>query len=281
MSYLAKIILDSVISRPWLDTKTSDRLTTFELTYPRFVHSELMTHRVFSRNSASSRAIPIEKMITQVINNPVIPVEFGKNQPGMQAKILLSGAELERAKDQWLTGRDYAVQSAYRLTSCDVHKQIVNRVLEPWMWITVIVSATEWQNFFKLRCHADAQPEIRKIAEMARELYERSQPKLCHVGDWHIPMIDADEEEPDNETNLKIATGRIARVSYLTHDGIRSKSADIALHDRLLSSGHWSPFEHCAQAIGKSAYTQEICGNFQGWLQYRKTFAGESGRRAS
>lgn len=135
MGYECRILLDSI-------NTSGDRLTTFQITYPRFVHCELMTHRVFSRNSSSSRAIPIEKMIEQVENDPVIPVYWGKNQRGMQATEELTGVVRERAIEKWLDARDCAVDHAREMHLNCVHKQIVNRILEPWMWITVLVSAT-------------------------------------------------------------------------------------------------------------------------------------------
>lgn len=250
------------------------RLTTFVVTYPRFVHSELMTHRMFSRNSSSSRAIPIEKMIKDVKNNPVIPVEFGKNQPGMQAKELFEGSDLEIITNKWLEARDNAVKQAKELNYVGVHKQLVNRLLEPFMWITVIVSATEWKNFFKLRCHLDAQPEIRRIAEMMQDAYAQSNPQRLNAYEWHLPFISWEERNGFEIAELlKIATGRIARVSYLTHEGKRDTQADSDLHDKLVTSGHWSPFEHCAQ----SQHSVEYFANFRGFKQYRKQFAGEDG----
>jgi thymidylate synthase ThyX len=264
--YEAKMILDSIASN-------GSRLTTMQLTYPRFVHSEFMTHRLFSRNSASSRAIPIKKMIEAVLIDPVIPVEFGKNQSGMQSKVLLQGLELDHARNTWLSARLGAISQVQQLDQIGVHKQLANRILEPWMWITVIVSATEWANFFRLRCHEDAQPEIRFIANMAKELYDSSTPRELDRGQWHMPYAD-DVTHLYTENRLKIATGRIARVSYLTHEGKRDITADIELHDRLINSKHWSPFEHCAQV--NLAY---MPSNFSApWLQYRKLFMNESGK---
>lgn len=272
MPYKCQILLDSINS-------VGDRLTTFELTYPRFIHSEFMTHRMFSRNSASSRAIPVEKMIERVENDPVIPVYWGKNQKGMQAKEELDTISKAHAEKQWLIARDLAVDQARRLIRLDVHKQIVNRLLEPWMWITVICSATTYSNFFKLRCHPDAQPEIQKLAYMMRDEYEGSEPTAVKDGHWHLPLLEgvsiSDWQQNGYSVGelCKISVGRCARVSYLTHHGTRDPQADIDLHDRLLSSGHWSPFEHVAYAApGKSS------GNFNGWVQYRKQLEGESGR---
>ncbi len=259
MTYAAKIIADSVNSN-------GVRLTTMEITYPRFVHCEFMTHRVFSRNAASSRAIPVAKMMQRVEEDPVWPVWWGKNQAGMQAEEELTAVEQSEAKAYWLDARDAALHHARRLVALGVHKQIVNRILEPWCWITVIVSATDWQNFFGLRCHPAAQPELRVIADKMFDLYLRSQPHHLEDGEWHIPYLE-DRDQIVMKDWLRVSTGRCARVSYLNHDGKRDPAADIALHDRLAAQtpGHWSPFEHVAQARSDIVRAR----NFRGFLQYR------------
>ena len=264
MAYAARIICDSI-------SPAGVRLTTFELTYPRFVHAELMTHREFSRNSGSSRAIPIEKMIERIEQDPVMPVYWGKNQKGMQAAEELTGTDRVCAEIYWKGQRDAAIAAAKGLLRVGVHKQIVNRLLEPWMWITVLVSSTSYANFFKLRCDPAAQPEIQKIAYMMRDLYFSQQPRQLPVGAWHLPLLAGDEIMPLGLDAIKVSVGRCARVSYLTHDGKRDPQADIDLHDRLLTSGHWSPFEHVAVALPDD----RRFGNFSGWLQYRKNFPQE------
>jgi thymidylate synthase ThyX len=269
MPYEAKIILDSV-------SIGGSRLTTFEISYPRFVHAELMTHRVFSRNAASSRAIPVAKMLKRVEDDPAMPVWFGKNEPGMKAKEEVDEDVKKKVIEEWLGARDQMVKVVKSLNELGLHKQIANRLLEPWMFITVIVSATEWENFFKLRCHPDAQPEIRHIAEMMKKIYDESKPQLCAYGTWHIPMVTDEERKELTLTSLlKIATARCARISYLTHDGKRDYAKDEELHDSLASSGHWSPFEHVAFACREDLYTPS---NFVGWEQYRKSFKEESGK---
>lgn len=265
MAYSARILADSL-------GPTNIRLTTFEITYPRFVHSELMTHREFSRNTSSSRAIPIEKMIGRVLEDPVLPVWWGKNQSGMAARAELDAIDQSICRTQWLRARDYAVEMAQRLSFLGLHKQIVNRILEPWMWITALVSSTNYENFFFLRCHEDAQPEIRHIADMMREVYRREAPRRLAAGEWHLPLTtEADLERVPIDDLKKIAVGRCARVSYLTHDGKRDPGADLKLHDRLIASGHWSPFEHVAMALADETRS----GNFTGFRQYRKCFAEE------
>lgn len=257
--FSAKVLADSV-------TEMGARLTTFELTFPRVILAEWNTHRMISRNAASSRAIPTEKLIQRVIDDPFIP-EFRENQKGMQAGESLEEEDAEVAKLKWLDARDYAVQQAKSFHKLNIHKQYVNRLLEPWMWCTVIASATEWANLFALRCNPQAEPSFQKIAGMALAEYRKSEPVLLVDDDWHLPLVDRAEicEAIDFR---KVSVGRCARVSYLTHDGKRDLYADIELHDRLASSGHWSPFEH----VARPAMRTEKSGNFIGWHQYRKDF---------
>ena len=268
MAYSAKILKDSI-------SPLGHRLTTFEVTFPRIVLAEFNTHRMFSRNSASSRAIPVEKMLSRVKDDPFVPQYWGKNQKGMQANAEVSDEDQMVAQTIWLCARDNAVQTALSLSRVGIHKQITNRLLEPFMWHTVIVTATEYQNFFALRCHPDAQPEIRRIAEMMRELYEGSTPTQLGVGEWHLPLIGDDETDLfalGVEAVKQISAGRCARVSYLTHDGKRDPQADVELCERLRVSGHMSPLEHVACALD----TNDVIGNFKGWKQYRKEFVGEA-----
>jgi thymidylate synthase ThyX len=248
-----------------------------ELTFPRFVLAEFNTHRMFSRNAASSRAIPVEKMIEQVEKNPVIPIHWGKAQKGMQAYEVLDEYGQFHSERMWLATRDATVHSVRYLLGLDLHKQIANRLLEPWMWITVIVTGNEgaWNNFFALRCHHEAEPHIQKIAGMAREVRSQSIPQKLSAGQWHLPLIGFEGDELlSDEDKVKVSVGRCARVSYLTHDGRRDVQADIDLHDRLLASKHFSPFEHVAMDY-EFAFV-EFQGNLgSGWRQYRKVLHGE------
>lgn len=265
--YSAKILADSV-------NLQGDRLTTFEITYPRFVHSELLTHRMLSRNSASSRAIPVKKMLDRIKSDPVEPVWWGKNQTGMQAREELDDVAKFNAKPYWQNAMHAAIRNAECLDEIGVHKQIVNRLLEPWMWITVIVSATDWWHFFNLRNHPDAQPEIAKIASMMIELYDHSRPSIKKSGEWHLPLWFAEDEElrKNEHTTASfkayVSAGRCARVSYLTHDGKRDLQEDYALAGKLESHKpmHASPLEHPAKALA----TSQRIGNYTGWLQLRK-----------
>ena len=291
MAFVAKMLADSISSE-------GIRLTTMQLTYPRSVHAELMTHRVFSRNSASSRAIPVEKLMDQIINDPYIPVYWGKNQPGMQARIEMSEMERVASKDAWIGAREDMLYRVEQMVKLGLHKQEANRLLEPWMWITVIVSATEWQNFFNLRqdwsIPADgnqsereminpafpAHPSIQVIAYMARCLYMGHKPDELKVGEWHLPLVRGIDEHHvvptyGQSNAVKISIGRGARVSYLTHEGKRDPLKDIELYDRLLADGHMSPFEHVAECGGPSE-KDHWYGNFRQWRQYRKRIKGEA-----
>lgn len=268
MAYGARILKDSI-------SASGVRLITMEITFPRFVLAEFNTHRMLSRNSASSRAIPVEKRIAMVKEDPFVPAAFGRNQKGMQAGEALSGDEAEAARADWLDACDDAITHAQSLAKRGVHKQLANRLIEPFCWHTVIVSGTEWLNFFALRCHPMAQPEIRTIAEMMSDLVVHSRPEVPTI-DWHLPLTDdLDRLQADGFTTdeiCRISVGRCARVSYLTHDGDRDPIADIQLADRLKASGHMSPFEHVATPI----LGPGPVGNFWGWMQYRKTIPGEA-----
>jgi thymidylate synthase ThyX len=301
MGFDAKVLADS-------QSPAGYRLTTLEATFPRFVLAEFNTHRVFSRNSASSRAIPIAKQLRRVLEEPYVPIEFGSNQPGMQAGPALDGEKREAAEGEWLRARDDAVRRVLGLVTdpdtaggglletlerveeatrnkdrpdgwLNVHKQVANRLLEPFMWHTVIVTATEWENFWNLRCHPDAQPEIRLVAETMRDAAAASEPEELAEGEWHLPLVRPEDNDQAGsiEALIKISAGRCARVSYLTHAGVRDLDADLELHDRLLESGHMSPLEHPARPLSAAELEgNEWSGNFRGWRPYRKTITGEA-----
>ena len=241
-------------------------LVTVEANYPRFIHSELMTHRVFSRNAASSRAIPVAKLIAQVRENPAMPVHWGANQKGMQAE--LEVLDVEAAKAAWVIAANAAADQAELLNALGLHKQVVNRVLEPFVWMRTIITSTEWDNWFTLRNHADAQPEIQALAACMLEAIEASTPEVLDFGQWHLPYLEAHEAGDKFDSDLcKISAARCARVSYLTHEGrVPSLEDDMALFERLVVSKplHSSPLEHCATP----GFTNT--GNFKDWSQYRK-----------
>jgi thymidylate synthase ThyX len=286
----ARILLDSI-------THQGHRLTTFECVFPRIILAEWNTHRAFARNSASSRAIPVEKMIRMVTENPYVPSTWGKNQKGMQAVEEILGVDALRCEKAWLDARDRAVAQAQALLDIGVHKQTTNRLLEPFMWHTIINTATEYSNFYGLRNHKDAHPDIQIAARLMLEAHRASSPRLLGPDQWHAPY--AEENEDLGPAMKQVTSGRCARVSGLTHEGKRDPSADISLHDRLLSSGHMSPLEHAARPMNdeeynhwfeqpkvywsadEDAFVQELnekgdlvwthfCGPYQGWVQYRK-----------
>lgn len=275
MSYKVKVLCDSIA--------LGTRLTTFVVTMPRFLLAEFNTHRVLSRNSASSRAIPVEKRIAMLESDPFVPEAFQQNIRGMQGGAPLDPMAQDNAKQIWMQAAKSAIQHAKSLANLGVHKQWANRLLEPFAWHTVVCTATEWENFFNLRTHPDAQPEIQVVARMMKAAMEESKPQPLELGEWHIPFITEEDINescgnpscmPDDLWLVKLSVARCARVSYLTHDtGKRDVVADLALHDRLLTSGHMSPFEHCAQRVGAMF---DCDSNFSyPWKQYRKFIPGE------
>jgi len=246
----ARVLADSV-------APNGIRLTTMLLTYPRFIHAEFMTHRVFSRNAASSRAIPVKKKLLRINDHPVEPVEWGTNKPGMQAGEACTPEVEVLAKELWHEARVAAMHCAAGLDSLSIHKQVANRILEPWDWMTTQVSSTSWRNFDILRRHPAADPNIRLLAHMRKTAYDESIPKYLEIGEWHLPWItDPERVEFELETLKQLSAGRSARLSYLTHDQRREPEKDIELFARLTSRddpmepGHWTPVEHQATPIG-------------------------------
>ena len=263
MQCSAKVVLDSV-------SKDGARLCTLELTYPRFIHGELMTHRAFSRNASSSRAIPVSRMLRQVIFDPVIPWHWGSNKPGMQAGDPIPSDAEHHARDAWREAAKQAAMLAERINYLGVHKQICNRLLEPFQLMKTIVTATEWDNFFALRTHNDAEPHFRDLAVLMKGAMDASVPVRRDI---HSPYVDYDSRFTDGakspspnelEHVFMVSSARCARVSYMNHDGSSpDEERDAALAQRLLSSRHMSPFEHAAVARpGRAA-------NFNGWMSYR------------
>lgn len=260
MTIQVKIVADSIYG--------CDRLTTIVATYPRFIHAELLTHRVFSRNAASSRAIPIAKMMQAVKEDTAMPEVWGKNQPGMQAGNEVDGDTRYMCKEVWWKARDQALELADKLDRFGIHKQIVNRILEPFAHITTIITATEWEGFLKQRAHPAAQPEMQLLAKAIENELRNNEPTRVAEGTWHLPFInDSDVGTIDELKDMSVA--RCARVSYLNHDGSApDRKKDLELTHKLLSAEppHASPFEHVATPC---RYQHEWT-NFKGWKQYRK-----------
>lgn len=245
------------------DSLDKTRLTTVELVYPRYIHAELMTHRVFSRNASSSRATPLSVTLEEVENNPAFFDYVGRNKAGMVAGDELTGDKLEDFKKEWAyLGK--VVADAVRGMSFryGIHKQTLNRALEPWLYIRTLVTATEWSNFFKLRLAEDAQPEIQSLAKAIKQSMALSVPKDTTI---HLPYVR--EDEMDNPEIYKASVARCARVSYARLDGKPDDfEADKVLYERLLKGGHLSPFEHVAYAM--SGYSR-FYANFACWQSLR------------
>lgn len=268
MTIEAKVIADSY----WTNETTGKkhRITTLQLKYPRFIHAEFMTHRVFSRNASSSRAIPVMKILAAIWNDPATPIHWGANQSGMQANTELSGIKRTIAEKLWRGAGKLACMFAYGMTKLGLHKQVANRITEAWQHISVIVTATDWDNFFALRNHPDAQPEIMHLAEKIVTAMLWSEPRQLAPWEWHLPYVSEAEMKSLPQFILKkLSAARCARVSYLTHDGLTPDlDKDIGLHDRLVGSApiHASPVEHQAYPSRDDAYHKNFCG----FIQYRE-----------
>jgi thymidylate synthase ThyX len=304
--------------------KHGQRIITAVATFPRYLLAEVNTHRALTRSSASSRAIRFEKMVESVQNNPFIPQKWQKDHPGMQGTEYFEDvSEIAGFQYAWLKARDLAVEQAKELHLSGVTKQICNRLLEPFMYHTALITATEFENFFALRADDMAEIHLQDVAYKFLEAVNASEPKQLKAGEWHIPFGDDFDEKELSKVSfrtynqqlqvgggmlakLKISTVRCARISYKV-PGTEQKidyAADLALHDRLASSGHWSAFEHCARAMSSDEYDTYVsgrlvevertaegewytaleptddglgwCGNFKGFIQYRKMFSGEN-----
>lgn len=307
MSFTVKKLLDSV-------TSSGIRGTSFELRYPRLIHSEMMTHRLFSRNASSSRAIPVERLIQDVLDDPAMPFKWGRNQPGMQAgedwdaPIYLDSwyNEHDRAfdspKEAWLYALDEAVRVARGFAKSEYHKQVVNRLLEPFAHINVIVTSTDFNNFFALRYHPDADPTIAELARLMWEEYNSSDPVQLLGNNWHLPYIRWEDwvnvkkvdlrqfpnvmrrnlvDTIEQELLIRVSVARCARVSYKTHDGRETTlDEDLKLYNRLLSADiiHASPAEHQFRPDYQGLMgwqNPKLHGNLTGVIQYRKLLPGE------
>lgn len=301
--FYAKVILDSI-------APCGKRLTSVECKYWRSIHSELLTHRDRARNSASSRAIPWKRlgkdgkpikncMYAMISNEPFIPVFIGGEQKGMQSGGELEGQDREDTIQDIMDMRDYCLAKCDRMASRGVHKSIVNRYTEPWMYITTLYTATEWRNFFRLRVHPKAEKHFNLLAGMIKEAINESIPLHLTEGEWHRPYIRSEDHNADTyslridlrkESDVPrwaqmlnhISAARCARLSYLTHDGKRDLSEDLRLFNDLINPKkddgtpddalHASALEHVAEAQS----TLLRSGPFIGWKQLRKEFPNEN-----
>lgn len=286
---LAQIIADSVCPA------TGCRITTFRVQLWTVLQAELNTHRALSRNSSSSRAI---SMATFRRRAGFTPMVWGRNQRGMQADQGLSGLRRAMCRLGWELGRAGAKALHWGFEKMGLHKQVSNRILAPFSESEIIITATEWNGFFAQRLHRDAQPEIRAVAEAMYEAMLASQPQELEPGQWHLPFVDQKESStaivavdceggvvprvngilchdgagPAVADSRCVSAARCARASYLLPDGKEPDLlADLALFDRLVQAGHWSPLEHQAQAL----HGKFRSGNFVGWRQFRKDWPGE------
>lgn len=240
----AKIVADSI-------NPNGDRLTTFVCTGPRYILAEVNTHRMLSRNAASSRAIPTQKLLKRIRENPVLPAQWGSNKAGMQSGAVLEGDEAQAIRDLWLEAAAQNATYAEKLTDLGLHKQWANRWLEPAMQWTGLISSTDWRNFFALRAHPDAQPDFQELAFKMLKLYLENVPEDLAWGEWHLPFGDQLEASWDLETRMQVCTSRAARLSYLTFEGELDVEKDKSLYKQLMLAHplHASPAEHPAQAV--------------------------------
>lgn len=267
MGYSCKVAADSI-------GPSGVRLTTLEVTYPLIgTHWDHLRHRVFSFSVASNRAIPTREYIRRVIEDPACPYQWGKNQPGMVAREELTGWRRAIVSRVWLACRWLVIPIAWLCWKLGAHKEIVNWLLSPWAWTTLLVTGTDWTNFFALRRHADARPEIRHAADMMFEARSCSRPRHLAAGEWHLPLCDNDfiPDPRDWDTLCLVSAARCARVSLLKHGETRSVKDEIAKAETLMKAGHMSPFEHQAQALPDA----RRAGNLRGWASFRSTIPNE------
>jgi len=268
--YHAKVIEQSV------NSITGDTITTFQIRIPRFVLAQLNKHRILSSNTESNRAVPIKKKDRKLVENPYHPDQWGTNQSGMQAGKPLTGLKAKLADLVWFCSMHSQRFWANLLNLLGVHKEIVNRLTEPFQMVDVVLTGTQWFNFFELRTSEKAQPEIRKVARLMLEAYHKCSAYSISDGGLHLPYVTHEEKELYKGNTLlliALSASRCARVSYLNHEGNMDVEKDVKLFIRLVSSKHWSALEHTAVAIDASV----MCGGFIGWVPARKLFTGESG----
>lgn len=279
-----------IIARSCDAKNLNSEIITFELEYPRFIHSEFMTHRVFSRNGTSSRAIPIKKQIGYIIESTAYPISWGKNKSGMQATEIIE--DTDNAYKVWDSARDCAVMHAENLINLGIHKQVSNRILEPFSHMKVVLTSTEFSNWFELRDHSDAQPEIQELAKQMKKAMQETSTRKLQPNEWHVPYYNDgfwnDECEENLEDALAISASCCAQVSYRKLDDSLEKAKKI--YAQLIESKpiHASPFEHQAHPMNIDKEWKEIPGithvdkndnfwsnNFKNWIQYRSILHSE------
>ena len=263
-----------IIKADSINVATGNRATTILLTrFPYTLIQEPATHRLISqgtaqyftealdninpfgpfiaRSSASTRAIPVEKLIQKVLDDPFIPT-WSKHQKGMSG---IEDNDLEFQERMDLVHRRHlntAIAEAREMVALGAHKQHINDLLKPWLRIPILATATEkgWNNFFQLRTDKPCRPEFREYAIWIKEAYDNSKPKELRPGEWHIPFSEHMHEDiVDDIEMIKIASARCARLSYASHDGEISKERDLSLAESLINDGHMGPFEHSLLAV--------------------------------
>ena len=299
----AKVVADSI-------SESGQRITTLEVEYPRFIHGEVMTHRSLSKNSSSSRAIPVNKMLEQIESNMAVPVYWGKNKAGMQAVEEVDDLIKSNAEIMWKGCFWKAKDTVSWLIEDGLHKQVANRLTEPFQMMKVVITGTDWDNFFNLRIHKDAQPEICMLAYKIYKAMEESYPVKLKAKDWHLPYVEFEywDDEPKYfitkvskdddqsygmkyeeylslEDAIKISASCCAQVSYRNTDMSLEKADKI--FNMLIKSDvlHASCFEHLATPIRsqeglingwdfgithQNKSGQLFSGNLRGWISYRQ-----------
>lgn len=264
-----KILADSVFN--------GSRLTTIEVEYWRAIHSEVMTHRVFSRCFSSSRAKPLTKVLDDLSKVPVWgPNHWTLNCKGMQAKEEITDSDdIDFLQKSW----ENRALNAYMFVDSlkenfNLHKQIVNRLLEPFSSIKGVITATEWDNFFKLRCAEDAQPEMQDLAKAIKTALNSHEPKELKENEWHLPYIFSEEMLNISDDVIMASAARCARVSYKAFDGTTSIKKDKELFYKLVLNGHFSPLEMVAQA--KVSKGKNVSNFNHNWTQLRKIVENEN-----
>ena len=267
----AKIVEDSI-------NEKGDRLITYELQFWRPILAEVNTHKVLSKSAGSSRAIPLKRRLKQVRENPALPIHWGSNQPGMQARAELTGARRWAAHRVWDFHRYVTIGCAMALDKIGLHKQVGNRLMEVYVWQKYLVSGTQWENFFRQRDHEDAQPEFAAVARCMNEARNSSEPKLLRAGEWHLPYVSEEERKSfSNEDLITFSMARCARTSFEKYDGGDPDwDADRRTAERLKTARppHFSPSEHQATPIYDLLQDGK---NYVGWQQYRDVMEKQMG----
>lgn len=280
----ATIVADSI-------NQHNDRITTFELTLPKSLVAQFNTHGMVRRNSASSRAIPTAKVIDQITHDPYLPSRWGSNKKGMQPGDALAQATSADLTTLALDIRDAVLSGVERMAALGAAKEDINRYLEPWMWSTIVATATEWENYFKQRDHDDAQSAHAKLARLMREAMDDSVPVRRYgrlnvkteADLWHLPYVTNDERYTLRPEVLpRLSAVRCARVSYGRQGETRDVMDELRRYEDFPRNGHWSPLEMPCRAEPDGAFDDGgnltmWFGPYRGWKPLRKLYGGESG----